>query len=354
MISLGSSVACSRDGNLVSCSTFRDTQHRNLAAYNMSDNDKLASSAERGRNTNDSSTKADMTLAQASAHAQRIATSVLNGPNDSATSPARKNSNTNHSSIKAAATLDGDAPATDQTQQLQVHANAQDESLLFHLPPELRLAIYTNVVYNKYSLPQFEWDDEHNSPKLNLKCAQPRAPSNELLRTCRSVYDESKGVFIKAQREFWSDTTFTLNLPDSPRHNSFGYLECMLDEQARHMTRVNIRIEGLSPFTVHLRSGPEVDSSVRAPACTHRSWFPEPLNFVESVVAVEQIVGRLRYGGIIDILWRGVRGPGSPYMRMCVEHRTEPVVLSVRDLSRTRLMAVVAWTCDAPKARTTG
>lgn len=119
------------------------------------------------------------------------------------------------------------------------------------------------------------------------------------------------------------------------------------------MTRVNIHTEGPLPFTVHLRSGPEADSSVKAPACTHLSWFPDPLNLIESVVAVEEFLGRLHYQGIIDILWHGLRGPGSPWVRMCVDH-TEVVVISVRDLSRARLMAVVAWTRDGPKCRSTG
>jgi hypothetical protein len=62
----------------------------------------------------------------------------------------------------------------------------------------------------------------------------------------------------------------------------------------------------------------------------------------------------LRYPDAIDILWFESRGLGSPWMRLCMDHHPEPVVLSVRDLSRAGLIAVVAWACDAPKCRSTG
>lgn len=39
-------------------------------------------------------------------------------------------------------------------------------------------------------------------------------PSNQLLRTFRRVYSESKGLLIESQRFFWSQTTFTLNFVD--------------------------------------------------------------------------------------------------------------------------------------------
>jgi hypothetical protein len=135
--------------------------------------------------------------------------------------------------------------------------NDQTNCPLFRLPPELRNTIYAYVFYSKYSLPQFQWDEQHDCPELNLKCAQPRALPIEPLRTCRSIHKESKGIYVEAKTQFWSDTTFTLKLPECPLHNSFGYFECLLDEQARRISRVNIDIEStVQPFTVHLRSGP--------------------------------------------------------------------------------------------------
>ena len=279
------------------------------------------------------------------------------GDSDDTILPAQGGQNTYYSSTEGEATLDSNASMTDQASQQQAYANDQDTCLLFRLPPELRNTIYTYVVYNKFALPQFQWDEEHDSPQLNMICAQRHAPSNELLRTCGSIYDESRGIFVNAQKEFWSDTTFTLNLLGNPLPNSnmFGFLERLLDQQARHMTRVNIAIHmfDLQPFKVHLRSGPEVDPSVRAPACTCRSWFPAPLQFIESVDAKDQFQGQLRFRDVREVLWFGNRGVGNPELRLCVEHHTEPVVLSIRDLSRAGLMAVVAWTCDGPQCRFT-
>jgi hypothetical protein len=224
--------------------------------------------------------------------------------------------------------------------------NDQSSCPLFRLPPELRNAIYTCVFYGKYSLPQFEWDEEHKSPKLNLKCAQPRAPPNELLRTCRSIYNESKRIYIKAKTQFWSDTTFTLALGAGAW--SFGYLDCLLDEQVSHMTRVNITTHFSRTFTVHLRSGSGSDDSVTVKpiVCNHQFLVPEPLSFVESVEAMNRVQDKSSYDDVRGIIadWR--ESPGNAMMRFCSEHHPEPVVLSLRDLSRAGLMAVVAWTCQ--------
>lgn len=238
-----------------------------------------------------------------------------------------------------------------RTQEIEL-SNDRNTCPLLSPPPELRNTVYNYVVYSKYALPQFQWDEEHNSPELNLMHAKPRSPSNELLRTCRSIYDESKGVFLKAQREFWSDTTFTLKLVVNPLLCSFRYLESLLDEQANHMTRVNIYIDSQTPLTVLLRSGPEVGDSVTccaaASLCGHRSVLPAPLNFIQSVVAKEQSRGRLGYRDVSDILWFESRGPSRSSVFLCVNHHPEPVVFSVRDLSRAGLMAVVARACGAP------
>lgn len=141
----------------------------------------------------------------------------------------------------------------------EVLKNDQSNCPLFRLPPELRNTIYTYVVYSKYGLPQCQWDEEHDSPMLDLERAQSHAPSSALLRTCRSIYDESKGIFVKAKTQFWSGTTFTLTLGAWSPASSFGYLDCLLDEQVSRMTRVDIDAHRSQHITVHLRSGPEAD-----------------------------------------------------------------------------------------------
>lgn len=321
---------------------------------------KVNSPAQEGQDMNHSTTEADATLEM----------------NDKSTSPVssqvHKEQNKDDSSPGAVATLD-EAPPHSQNSASPVHndsnaptistsadmdqtreqeqGNNQDACLLFRLPPELRNAIYTYVFYSKYSLPQFEWDEEHDSPKLNLKCAQPRAPPNELLRTCRNIHNESKGIYVKAKTQFWSDTTFTLALAAGAARdpsNFFRYLECLLNEQVNHITRVNIDIHYSRSFTVHLRSGSDAKDGVpvRPIACIHQVWRPAPLSFVKSVEAIDQVQGQLLYQDVRDILAHWWERPGSTYMHLCMEHHPEPVVLSVRDLSRAGLMAVVAWTCQ--------
>ena len=228
----------------------------------------------------------------------------------------------------------------------------QSSCLLFRLPPELRNIIYTYVVYSKYGVPHFQWDEEHNSPKLDLKCAQQRAPSNELLRTCRRIYAESKGTFLEAETLFGSDTTFTLSLPIDSPHTSFGYLECLLDDQVKHMTRVNIDVHAPQLFAVHLRSGPGAAWSVtypaRAPGCSHHSLLPTPLTFVKSVARVRS---KSNFRGVVAMLRRWSYSPRIP---LCAEHQSESVVLSVPSLSRAGLMAVVAWACGCQSCRIMG
>lgn len=349
----------------------RGTRHHNFVSDKMSDNDKPASPAQGEQDKDGSSSDLDARLDRVLKYYHTKAmsgkknemsnsvTSLVRSDRDAALASARERIATLDRTLvqllERAPPLRPPPPASTANTREDVLTNEQSSCPLFRLPPELRNTIYTYVFYSKYSLPQFKWDEEHNAPKLKLKCAQPRAPPNELLRTCRSIYNESKGIYVRAKTQFWSDTTFTLTLTISPSHKSFGYLECLLDEQARHMSRVNIDIESdVQPFTVHLRSGPEADSSVKAAVCTHRSQLPAPLEFIERVAAIDQVQGQLRYPDAIDILWFERSGPGSPWMRLCTDHHPEPVVLSVRDLRRAGLIAVVAWACDAPKCRSTG
>lgn len=349
----------------------RDARHHTVVPDKMSDNEKSASPAQEEQDKDNSSSDLDARLDRVLKYYHTKAmsgkknelsnsvTSLVRSDRDAALASARERIATLDRTLvqllERAPPLRAPPPASMAESKEELLTNDQSSCLLFRLPPELRNNIYTYVFYTKYSLPQFKWDEEHNAPKLNLKCAQPRAPPNELLRTCRSIYNESKGIYVRAKTQFWSDTTFTLTLPISPSHKSFGYLKCHLDEQARHISRVNIDIESdVQPFTVHLRSGPEADSSVKAAVCAHRSQLPAPLEFIERVAAIDQVQGQLRYPDAIDILWFESRGPGSPWMRLCMDHHPEPVILSVRNLSRAGLIAVVAWACDAPKCRSTG
>lgn len=92
--------------------------------------------------------------------------------------------------------------------QTQGDIQTQVSSPLFRLSPELR-----NIIY-KYAFDgrddECGWDEEHNCPKINLINASRNAPSNELLRSCRRINSECRALFVKAQRMFWSSTTFTL------------------------------------------------------------------------------------------------------------------------------------------------
>jgi hypothetical protein len=164
--------------------------------------------------------------------------------------------------------------------------NDQIACPLFRLPPELRNTTYTYVLNCKIAqcrCGHWHWDEEHNCPRVNLKHAKPRAPSNELLGSCRRVHNEGRGLFVKAQRAFWGNSTFFLELETSRLPFSFAYLDDLLDVHASHMTRVNIHTDfsQSQPFVVHLRSGHDVQSSVKAPVCTHRFYSPEPLSFID-------------------------------------------------------------------------
>lgn len=280
----------------------------------------------------------------------------------------RDNGSTSSPTGAVSANEDGSAPTTPAltaaiSTKEHPHANDQSTCFLFRLPPEIRNTIYTYALNCKIAqcrCAHCRWDEEHNCPQVNLKHAKPRAPSNELLRTCRRIFNEGKGLFVKAQRDFWSNSTFVLKLETLPLPNSFGYLECLLDVQASHMTRVNIHtnIYGSQPFVVHLRSGRNIQSSVVGQVCTHRSFFPAPLKFIDYVLsgeefAVDQFNEPLRYQEVLDSLWASRRW-FDERMQLCVEHHTEPVCLSVSSMSRAGLMAAVAWTVDGPKCRSTG
>lgn len=351
--------------------TTANPQRSATPARNHEMSEIVNSPARRRQSTNNSSTLPSARLGPALAYSQKRATSADNDEmGECITLPARTDRDIVASAHEVNAGLErtlahfltgatpvhriGDASASASMAHTREEVLTNDQSTcpLFRLPPELRNAIYTYVVHSKYDLPQFQWDEEHDSPKLSLKRAQYHAPQNALLQTCRSIYAESKGIFVAAKTQFWSDTTFTLTLPVDPPLNSFGYLERLLDDQVNHITRLNIDVHGPQLFTVHLRSGPEATWSVsycaRAPGCSHSFLLPAPLTFVKSVGRVQR---QLNFRDVIAMLWRWSSSPRIP---LCAHHQPEPVVLSTPILSRKGLMSVVAWACDGPRCNYRG
>lgn len=90
--------------------------------------------------------------------------------------------------------------------------------------------------------------------------------------------------------------------------------------------------------------------------------FPRPLAFIDRVLGADKLsreygYGQLDYREVSDILWlwSGSRSASDPYMRgaTCVEHHAEPFVLSMPEVSRAGLMAVVAWACDGQRCKIT-
>lgn len=142
------------------------------------------------------------------------------------------------------------------------HMQLQENSPLFCLPPELRNKIYRYAFQSDDG--KHGWDNDHDCPKVDMLIASRCAPSNELLRTCRRIHAESRGFFIESQRDFWSNTTFTLTLVN--RESSDGIaagpvhlVEDLCNEQISCMAHVVISLPDvyrkhilvkLSPCTV--------------------------------------------------------------------------------------------------------
>lgn len=88
--------------------------------------------------------------------------------------------------------------------------------------------------------------------------------------------------------------------------------------------------------------------------------FLRPLAFMDRVLGADKLsreygYGQLNYREVSDILWlwSGSRSASDPYMRLCVEHHAEPFVLSMPEVSRAGLIAVVAWACDGQRCKIT-
>lgn len=92
-----------------------------------------------------------------------------------------------------------------------IKLDAQEECSLFRLSPEIR-----NIIYG-YAFGQKIYPEDHAEAQrvaISLAAVGYYAPSNELLRTCHRIHNESRGMFVKAQRDFWKDNAFAIELKD--------------------------------------------------------------------------------------------------------------------------------------------
>jgi hypothetical protein len=138
--------------------------------------------------------------------------------------------------------------------------DAQDKCPLFKLPPELRNAIYAYTI--DHTDGQYGWIETQDGPKISLFNAKKCAPSNELLRTCRRAYAEGRGIFVGAQRDFWSKTTFTFGLRHGCGHEDTpdrvaAWLDSLCEEQVNSITHLTIKTHTFDPFKVHLSATDE-------------------------------------------------------------------------------------------------
>lgn len=91
--------------------------------------------------------------------------------------------------------------------------NSQTSSPLFKLPPELRNTIYV------YVFTQSE-DNDDSPPSDNLGVSKPVdlynvekiAPSGAFLLSCRLTLTEGQSLFLQAQRDFWKENIFSIEL----------------------------------------------------------------------------------------------------------------------------------------------
>jgi hypothetical protein len=128
--------------------------------------------------------------------------------------------------------------------------DAQDSCLLFKLPPELRNQIYAYAIDRTDG--QYGWVEDHDGPRISLLNAKQCAPSNELLTTCRRIFGEGRGIFVQAQRDFWSKTTFTFGISGHDSHAG-ACLDDLSDEQVNSITSITIKVY-IDFLKIHLGS----------------------------------------------------------------------------------------------------
>jgi hypothetical protein len=88
---------------------------------------------------------------------------------------------------------------------------SQSECFLFRLPPELRLTIYAFAMTPNIEQTASDQAEDLTST-VDLTRVATSAPSKTLLLTCRRIHREAKESFSDAQRTFWSNNTFSIEL----------------------------------------------------------------------------------------------------------------------------------------------
>lgn len=97
------------------------------------------------------------------------------------------------------------------TEPVMNKLDTQEECCLFRLSPEIR-----NIIYG-YVFSQKEDPENHTGSQqtaISLVAVRYYAPSKEVLGACRRIHNKSRGMFVKAQRDFWKDNAFAIELKD--------------------------------------------------------------------------------------------------------------------------------------------
>lgn len=245
----------------------------------------------------------------------------------------------------------------------------QDSSPLFRLPPELRSVIYAYAIEYKHHC-----DDEQCGSNISLLDAARTAPSNELLGTCRRIYTEGKGIFIKAQREFWSTTIFTINIayPQGTLAGLAHSLDSLCDEQIRLISRIAINVVPVpcwEPFEIYLTPQSKSPSTpwtfatdVSEPSHS-RIWHNNVVTVLEAMPGGSSLshdracICSLSYANVSAEMQqafknfgeRGRRGQGDERrMRVCrVCGGGESLYHAMQKTTRSELMVLVAFVCRA-------
>lgn len=156
-----------------------------------------------------------------------------------------------------AATIGDSTPAAQDTTTTM---NAQTHCYLFRLPRELRDIVYGYVLSRK----DLESQRSGQRPVVDLYNQHGRcAPSNELLRTCRRVYDEGKDTFRREQRRFWSDSVFTICLVKREPHNEFfvDFPTRVNNAQFDNITRLRISMQLIVQHAIELTHDTSIHGS---------------------------------------------------------------------------------------------
>lgn len=150
------------------------------------------------------------------------------------------------------------APAIIPEPPTYLVGKAQNESPLFALPAELRLRIYS------YSFTQSH--DNHachlkqgSSTMVNIDQVEQTKPSTSLLVTCRQIYTEAKGISSQAERDFWRDNTFFIELrkdwaaTGEPKFDFSSILRCQINSIQRLVVFVDT---GSNKWTFNFKKDP--------------------------------------------------------------------------------------------------